>query len=455
MKRNLVLLLVLSILLHPCLVSAKSLFGSGGTQVVYRGTVTGLRISALDGVAFLDNLPSAVTDLVTASPGVYGIEVYDSSGRMLKGVAKAVGTSETKAAAKGVTGITKANPGVATLNAGHGYANGFLTYLSGLTEMTSENTTYKTLTGNSGDTFQLGDLSGATAAETTGGNCIQAVTTPSTAGVTIVSAKGGTTYNWQSKNSSFTYNASSYYVVIKKLKGESIVKSGTGSGTTFVRGDFTSTNAFIEVVGVDLSAYVGTDAGSTPYKIRLFDSGGRIAEGYIGAGGAGESLGSERFRDATFDDTTKWTKGAGWAVSGGVATKTAGADSLLIDAGAGVSTVGQLIKRGIEISSVSAGVVYYPYDQTGSMLSYPTQSAGQYYKYWTSTNTAGVDSIYATALSDAVLLSASVKQVLDPPAATSGGLHITSANNGTTRNWKTVGSGFLYNSIASYQIIKE
>jgi hypothetical protein len=48
-----------------------------------------------------------------------------------------------------------------------------------------------------------------------------------------------------------------------------------------------------------------------------------------------------------------------------------------------------------------------------------------------------------------------VQQVTDPPVSTSGGLHITSANNGTTRNWKTVGSGFLYNSIARFEIIRE
>ena len=41
--------------------------------------------------------------------------------------------------------------------------------------------------------------------------------TPSTTGATIVSAKGGTTYNFNHKNASFTYNAASYYVIIKKI----------------------------------------------------------------------------------------------------------------------------------------------------------------------------------------------------------------------------------------------
>ncbi|MFH2075192.1 MAG: hypothetical protein ABIJ57_07580, partial [Pseudomonadota bacterium] len=55
-------------------------------------------------------------------------------------------------------------------------AGGEAIYFSGLTEMTSLNTGYRTLTNKSGDTFQLGDLSAATAAETTGGAVSQQLT---------------------------------------------------------------------------------------------------------------------------------------------------------------------------------------------------------------------------------------------------------------------------------------
>jgi len=85
------------------------------------------------------------------------------------------------AAAKGVAGITKANPGVVTFDAGHGYADGDIIYFSGLTEMTELNTEYWQLQNNAGDTFELAvtyggaslDTSGYGAAETTGGNCAQ------------------------------------------------------------------------------------------------------------------------------------------------------------------------------------------------------------------------------------------------------------------------------------------
>ncbi len=103
--------------------------------------------------------------------------VYSTSGATCA-YTGAAGGGEALAAAKSATGITKANPGVITYSAGHGYIGGELIYFSGLTEMTSVNTTYRTLGAKVGDTFTLGDLSAATAAETTGGAVSQNVTEP-------------------------------------------------------------------------------------------------------------------------------------------------------------------------------------------------------------------------------------------------------------------------------------
>ncbi|KKM01959.1 hypothetical protein LCGC14_1789240, partial [marine sediment metagenome] len=89
------------------------------------------------------------------------------------------------AAAKGVTGITKATPGIVTFNAGHGYVDGTVLFFSGLTEMTELNNEYWKLRSNVGDTFELSsqaigtwdtaslDTIGFGAAETTGGNVAQ------------------------------------------------------------------------------------------------------------------------------------------------------------------------------------------------------------------------------------------------------------------------------------------
>ena len=47
---------------------------------------------------------------------------------------------------------------------------------------------------------------------------VKAITAPSSSGATIVSAKGGTTYNFAYKNTSFTYNAASYYCIVSKVR---------------------------------------------------------------------------------------------------------------------------------------------------------------------------------------------------------------------------------------------
>ena len=89
-------------------------------------------------------------------------------------------SATSNAAAVGVDGITKANPGVVTFDPGHGYEDGQTIYFDSLTEMTELNTQYWILRSNAGDTFELEttvgsslDTSGYVAAETTGGNCAQ------------------------------------------------------------------------------------------------------------------------------------------------------------------------------------------------------------------------------------------------------------------------------------------
>jgi len=47
---------------------------------------------------------------------------------------------------------------------------------------------------------------------------LKPVTAPSSSGATIVSAKAGETYNFNHKNASFTYNAASYYVIIRAIR---------------------------------------------------------------------------------------------------------------------------------------------------------------------------------------------------------------------------------------------
>lgn len=62
-------------------------------------------------------------------------------------------------AAKVVTGITQANPGVVT-SAAHGFANGDRVFVSGVVGMTQVNGNYYTVAGAAANTFQLADLNG-------------------------------------------------------------------------------------------------------------------------------------------------------------------------------------------------------------------------------------------------------------------------------------------------------
>jgi hypothetical protein len=254
-------------------------YGSGGAQpAMYRGTVTGLRISAVDGGAtesggaFIDGANASITAL---ADGNHQIEIYDSSGRKLEGVLKAAGSAETLSGSEMLTNpaftanvngwSARAGASIAwsdgaqkeleltITGAGGGFNQGSLSVVAG--------TLYKrTATGRSGtrtsgmiwnnfaDDTQIGASYLPLVAEGTYTNYItaptttavavfstsrltanngtmyynsvsqQAVTAPSTSGATIVSAKGGVTYNFTSKDASFTYNEASYVVVVRRLR---------------------------------------------------------------------------------------------------------------------------------------------------------------------------------------------------------------------------------------------
>jgi hypothetical protein len=213
-----------------------------GQKVVYRGTVTGLRISAVNGTAFIDNAGATIP---TLADGNHIIEIYDSSNRMLKGFLKAAGTGETLdtnifSSYDFTSGWTPVN---ATINGSNQFTvmenNGNI-YKTGLTTVPA---LYKILFSSS-QTQGVSSLGGAfntifmdvityntavystirfyntlkDAVVTINSVSVQQVLTPSSSGATIVSTKGGTTYNFAYRNTSFTYNAANYYVIIKEAK---------------------------------------------------------------------------------------------------------------------------------------------------------------------------------------------------------------------------------------------
>jgi len=164
MKKYLLLFLLIPALLFNSIAFAGNLRIAGGFRTV-AGAILWDQIDDFTG--------TNGTRLDARPPSTSGHNLVSATGAISSNAAM---HTETKEAAKGVSGITKANPGVITFNAGHGYSNGDFVYLSGLTEMTELNSAYVYLTGNSGDTFQIHSTAAYGAAETTGGNCAQKIT---------------------------------------------------------------------------------------------------------------------------------------------------------------------------------------------------------------------------------------------------------------------------------------
>jgi hypothetical protein len=222
-----------------------------GKKVVYRGTVTGLRISSVDGTAFIDNAGETIP---TYADGKHTITIYDASGRMLRGYLKAAGSAETLGdemittfnnsgthpyetftlsgidinSAINSTGYGSCNSNNITQNVGVLLLYAYnLTLNSGgqpkyyyratvisIDLLNGSNQSYATMTLSGTRALYVDVYSVSNFILT--GNSLKQVLTPSTAGATVVSTKEGTTYNFAYKNASFTYNAASYYVIVKE-----------------------------------------------------------------------------------------------------------------------------------------------------------------------------------------------------------------------------------------------
>lgn len=208
-------------------------------------TSTGLRISSVDGTAFLDNCPADV--LAAVGIGAQ-IKIYDSSSRYLQGVIDAVGSSEglgsdilngwnfTSGWSTYNTTIVDSNSFTGTDTSAwktiaktHSFSKGGL-YLGTVSCTSSEGTIavsdgnvssaiwaknstnlYKSWTSSSGffyiftDRLVTNDVTTLT---------FQQVTAPSSSGVIIKDLSGN--QNFISKDASFTYNAASYtYEIIQ------------------------------------------------------------------------------------------------------------------------------------------------------------------------------------------------------------------------------------------------
>jgi hypothetical protein len=246
--------------------------------VVYRATISGLRISSVAGTAFLD----ACAGLVPYADGNHRIEIYDSAGRQLVGYLSAQGAGETLdvekltdpgfeawTSASNLTSYTEGSQisvaqetteihggsnsckltengtggiGGSTNNSLYqsGGTAGMMLKCSAWIKRSSGAAAFQIGTGytiaasqaSAADWTQVSGYAtlvlstymctmGAAAASNVffvdDASCKQ-VLAPSTDGVTIVSTKGGAVPNFAAVNASFTLNAASYYCIVRKMR---------------------------------------------------------------------------------------------------------------------------------------------------------------------------------------------------------------------------------------------
>jgi len=231
-------------------------------KVAYRGSVSDLRISSVDGTAFIDNLPSSVTDLVAADPGNHLIEIYSATG-MLRGYLSAVGDGEdlgeellvwtNGSAGYAYETFIKSDPNItqATNSAVAGVASVALGNVEGkLFKLSADLTISGTITNIVSVASAIGappsiilyqnlnssqsiskywtEIAGATRFLYAGGSgdfewstanaTLKQATGPSTSGAVIVSTKGGATENFSYKSATFSYNQASYQVIVRKAR---------------------------------------------------------------------------------------------------------------------------------------------------------------------------------------------------------------------------------------------
>lgn len=215
--------------------------------------------------------------------------------------------------------------------------------------------------------------------------------------------------------------------------------------------------AFINDSGQDFSPYVGVAGVSKPYMLVAVDTGGKVAWGYIGEEGTGETLGSELLTNGDF---SSWTgdNPDNWTVSEGgganiITQNPPGKCQILSDGGTAyvrqdIFTANKLYKYYLTVDTAALGSIrasdgtsfsYFLYSTTGNKTGYLTANNALFL-------------ISRTAACNITIDDVSIKQVLTLPANT--GVKIYSARNGSTQSWANVETGFNANAISSYEIRK-
>jgi len=221
----------------------------------------------------------------------------------------------------------------------------------------------------------------------------------------------------------------------------------TVNGTAFAMPDDGSS--------ADLSGHVGR-------VLKVVDSAGKVAWGWLKAAGSGETLSAELLTNGDFSGT--WGANdvpQGWAIfsapdaSNYLAADDANDRLQVVSDGSAMGVLqatpplspSQLYKYALDIYAVDAGTGKIQISTIAAIKTFT--AAGAYTGYKTSVS--GDNNVYLarSAACDFTANSISIKQVTTPPAT---GATIVSTPGGSTQNWAYIQSGFNPNSIATWDV---
>lgn len=236
-----------------------------------------------------------------------------------------------------------------------------------------------------------------------------------------------------------------------------------------------ATGALFNDTGQDFTPYAGA-SGNTPYMIVATDTSGYKAWGYIGEEGTGETLGSELVTNwnnesAVFspNDPIRSTisQSSAQAYSGTYSAKvlsngTPNTNFYTRVATTSISPIGGLFVVSMWGYNPTGNAASLTFQSTGFPVIGETISTKDAWFQPASLRYTNVSEIYGFGLLTPSIPDptgmfyyvddVSVKQILTLPANT--GIKIYSTKNGSTQSWAGVDTGFLPNSVASYEVRK-
>ncbi len=234
------------------------------------------------------------------------------------------------------------------------------------------------------------------------------------------------------------------HAFVATLQGKNLVTSGSYTLAN-ARCSFVNP-AFFWVEGLDASAFSGADSGSHVYKILVYDSAGKVAQGYPGAVGAGETLGDELVTDGDMSNPASWNVNGGCSIAGGVAAFSGLAAGSFYQDFTGKLATGSLARVVYIITNRTAGSFKLDGNVFGGVGTFRTTN-NTFTEYNVATNTTNNLVFYGTTTFDGDVDDVSVKKYTDCAAT---GFHIISTQGGSTQNWTSVEAGFNYNDVSGY-----